>query len=70
MIPIILTKDTIREVLDCNGSFDVFIPILFETALESLLRTGEGAPGYTTDRLRNIIFLAEAIIADRTTTFT
>jgi len=65
MTPVILTKDTIAEVLERNGSFDAFIPIFFEATLEALLRSGGVAPGYSTGRLRNIIFLAEAILADR-----
>ena len=67
-MPIVFTKyakDDIAEVLERSGSFDAFVPIFFEVTLEALLRTGERAPGYSTDRLRNIVFLAEAIIADR-----
>lgn len=65
MMPVTLTMDTIAEVLDRNGNFDVFIPIFFEATLESLLRTGGKAPGYTTGNLKDILFLIEAILVDR-----
>jgi hypothetical protein len=65
MIPTPLTSDTIREVLDRNGNFDVFIPIFFKATLESLLRTGGKAPGYTTGKLKDILYLLEAILIDR-----
>ena len=65
MIPTPLTSDTIREVLDRNGNFDVFVPLLFEATLRELLRTGGVKPGYRTVDLKEYLWLIEAILIDR-----
>lgn len=65
MIPPTLSTDTVLEVLERNGNFDVFIPLLFEATLRELLRTGRVKPGYRTVDLKEYLWLIEAILIDR-----